>query len=68
MIARLSAWSQDNRHTVVIELAESGAGDVVIMSVAGHISRAMFSRYSHVRMEAKRQALYEIAARSGRKR
>ena len=33
------------------------------MSTAGHVSRAMLSRYSHVRMEAKRRALDEIAAR-----
>ena len=52
-----------NRHTLVTELAESGAGDEVIMSIAGHVSRAMLSRYSHVRMEAKRKALEEIAAR-----
>jgi hypothetical protein len=49
--------------TLVTELAESGAGDEVIMSIAGHVSRAMLSRYSHVRMEAKRRALGEIAAR-----
>ena len=55
----------DNRHTLVTELAESGAGDEVIMSIAGHVSRAMLSRYSHVRMEAKRRALDEIAARQG---
>jgi integrase len=53
----------DNRHTLITELAESGAGDEVIMSIAGHVSRAMLSRYSHVRMEAKRRALDEIAAR-----
>ena len=34
-----------------------------IMSIAGHVSRAMMSRYSHVRMKAKRRALDEIAAR-----
>ena len=45
------------------ELAESGAGDGVIMSIAGHASRAVLSRYSHVRMEAKRRALDEIATR-----
>jgi hypothetical protein len=33
------------------------------MSIAGHVSRAMLSRYSHMRMEAKRRALDEIAAR-----
>jgi len=53
----------DNRHTLVTELSESGAGDEVIMSIAWHVSRAMLSRYSHVRMEAKRHALDEIAAR-----
>lgn len=39
------------------------AGDEVIMSIAGHVSRAMLSRYSHVRMEAKRRALDEIGRR-----
>jgi hypothetical protein len=58
----------DNRHTLVTELAESGAGDEVIMGIAGHVSRAMLSRYSHVRMEAKRRALDEIAARQGASR
>jgi len=55
----------DDRHTLVTELAESGAGDEVIMSIARHVSRAMLPRYSHVRMEAKRRALDEIAARQG---
>ena len=41
------------------------AGDEVIMSIAGHVSRAMLSRYSHVRTEAKRRALDEIAAQGG---
>ena len=35
----------------------------MIKNIAGHVSRAMLSRYSHVRMEAKRRALDEIAAR-----
>ena len=43
--------------------ARPGASDEVIMSIACHVSRAMLSRYSHVRMEAKRHALDEIAAR-----
>ena len=38
------------------------------MSIAGHVSRAMLSRYSHVRMEAKRRALDEIAVRQRRGR
>jgi len=43
--------------------AVPGAGDEVIMSIAGHVSRAMLSRYFHVRMEVERRALDEIAAR-----
>jgi hypothetical protein len=35
----------------------------VIIRIAAHVSRAMLSRYSHVRMEAKRRALDEVAAR-----
>jgi len=50
----------DNRHTLITELAESGAGDETIMEIAGHVSRQMLSRYSHIRMQAKRRALAEI--------
>ena len=39
------------------------AGDGVIMSIAGHVSLARVSRYSHLRIEAKRRALDQIAAR-----
>jgi hypothetical protein len=31
--------------------ARTGAGEEVIMSIAGRVSRAMLSRYSHVRIE-----------------
>ena len=61
--AKVVGRRHDNRHTLVTELSESGAGDEVIMSIAGHLSRAMLSRYSHVRMEAKRRTLDEITAR-----
>jgi hypothetical protein len=33
------------------------------MSIAGHVSRAMLSRYSYVRMQAKLRALDGVAAR-----
>jgi integrase len=53
----------DNRHTLITELAESGAGDETIMSIAGHVSRQMLTRYSHIRTEAKRHALEDILVR-----
>jgi integrase len=50
----------DARHTLITELAESGAGDQTIMDIAGHVSKQMLSRYSHIRMEAKRKALEAV--------
>jgi integrase len=50
----------DNRHTLITELAESGAGDQTIMDIAGHVSKQMLKHYSHIRMEAKRNALETI--------
>jgi len=47
----------DSRHTLITELAESGAGDETIMDIAGHVSRQMLRHYSHIRMKAKREAL-----------
>ena len=32
------------------------------MAIAGHVSRRMLERYSHVRMEAKRSAMEALAA------
>ena len=46
-----------------VQLAESGAGDETIMSIAGHVSRQMLTRYSHIRTEAKRHALEDVLAR-----
>ena len=56
----------DNRHTLVTELAESGAGDQTIMDIAGHVSKQMLKHYSHIRMEAKRTALESIVKKSTR--
>jgi integrase len=53
----------DTRHTLVTELAESGAGDQAIMDIARHVSRQMLARYSHIRMEAKRAALEGIVSK-----
>jgi site-specific recombinase XerD len=50
----------DNRHTLITDLAESGAGDETIRDIAGHVSKQMLKHYSHIRMEAKRKALESI--------
>jgi integrase len=51
----------DLRHCAITSLAESGAADSTIMAIAGHVSRRMLERYSHVRMEAKRTAMEALS-------
>ena len=51
----------DLRHCAITKLAESQASDQTIMSIAGHVSRAMLEHYSRIRMAAKRAALDSIA-------
>jgi hypothetical protein len=58
--AKVHGRWHDNRHTLITDLAESGAGDETIRDIAGHVSRQMLKHYSHIRMEAKRRALEAI--------
>ena len=51
----------DLRHTCITKLAESQAFDMTVMAIAGHVSKMMLERYSHIRMAAKRTALDSIA-------
>jgi len=50
----------DLRVTCITKMAESQTPDLVIMSVAGHVSRAMLEHYSRIRTEAKRAALERL--------
>ena len=49
---------------MITDLAESGAGDQTIMDIAGHVSKSMLKHYSHIRMEAKRNALESLVKRN----
>ena len=53
----------DLRHHAITELAESQASERTIMSIAGHISPRMLDHYSHVRIQAKREALDALSGR-----
>ena len=52
----------DLRHCAITKLAESAASDQTIMSIAGHLNRKMLEHYSHIRAQAKRRAVEEIAS------
>jgi len=45
----------------IVSAAEGDTSDSTIMAIAGHVSRRMLERYSHVRMEAKRNAMEALA-------
>src|SRR5271154_1147006 len=42
-------------------------GDATIMALAGHVSRKMLEHYSHVRQEAKREAVNMLSAKRPKK-
>ncbi len=52
----------DLRHHAITELAESQASEQTVLSIAGHVSREMLEHYSHVRIEAKRQAVEALGS------
>jgi integrase len=64
--ANVSGRWHDNRHTMITDLCESGAGEQTIRDIAGHVSPRMMKHYSHIRMEAKRKALESIIANPAR--
>jgi integrase len=56
----------DLRHTCITKLSEGQASDMTLMAIAGHVSKKMLERYSHIRMQAKRTAVDAIVQRSER--
>lgn len=52
--------------TVITELAEMGVADHVLESISGHLPRRMLEHYSHIRIDAKRQALDALDEQRGR--
>jgi integrase len=59
-ISGVSCRLHDLRHTFATALAEGGASEGTMLALMGHMSRSMLERYSHIRMNAKVQAVAEI--------
>ena len=53
----------DLRHTAATKMAEAGIPESTMLSLMGHMSRAMLERYSHIRMAAKREAVESLSTR-----
>jgi integrase len=50
----------DLRHHCITKLAEAGVAEQTLMAIAGHVSREMLEHYSHIRMQAKREAVESL--------
>lgn len=47
----------DLRHTVITTLAERGVPEQTMKALVGHVSKQILERYTHIRMNAKRDAV-----------
>lgn len=59
--AKVSCRLHDLRHTALTKMAEAGTPESTMLALAGHMSRAMLERYSHIRMAAKREAVEALS-------
>jgi integrase len=55
----------DLRHSFISALAQTQTTDATIQALSGHLTRQMLDHYSHVRMEAKRQAVESLEMLNG---
>ncbi len=59
--AGISYRPHDMRHTFISRLAENpSVSEQTIKALAGHVSRQMLERYSHIRSEAKQAAIQAL--------
>jgi integrase len=58
----------DTRHTVITQLQEDGASAQTTMAIVGHVDPRMLKRYSHIGIEAQREALEIMEAQRERRR
>ena len=66
--ANVTGRWHDHRHTLITQLAESGAGEETIRQIVGHVSKEVLRDYLHVRMKAKREALEGIVVQTDTKK
>lgn len=59
--AGVSCRLHDLRHTAATKMAEAGVAESTMLSLMGHMSRAMLERYSHIRLAAKREAVEALS-------
>ena len=62
--AKVRCRLHDLRHSFCTKLAEAGVPESTMLDIMGHVSAAMLRRYSHIRVQARRDAISAIEARN----
>lgn len=65
-VAGVECRLHDLRHTFCTKLAEEGVPESTMLDMMGHVSAGMLRRYSHIRAQARRDAISAISARGKR--
>ena len=67
VLQQYAAWYASRlgviRHSFFAKLAEAGVPEITMLDIMGHVSTAMLKRYSHIRAQARRDAMDALDAR-----
>jgi site-specific recombinase XerD len=61
--ANVKCRLHDLRHSFCTKLAEAGVPESTMLDIMGHVSTAMLRRYSHIRAQARRDAIDALESR-----
>ena len=61
--AKVSCRLHDLRHSFCTKMAEAGVPESTMLDMMGHVSTGMLRRYSHIRANARRDAMAALEAR-----
>jgi integrase len=61
--AKVKCRLHDLRHSFCTKLAEAGVPEGTMLDMMGHVSTAMLRRYSHIRAQARRDAIDSLESR-----
>jgi len=62
--AGVSCRLHDLRHSFCTKMAEAGVPESTMLDMMGHVSAAMLKRYSHIRAQARREAIATLESRA----
>jgi site-specific recombinase XerD len=62
--AKVSCRLHDVRHSFCTKMGEAGAPESTMLDIMGHVSAAMLKRYSHIRAQARRDAISSLEKRA----